>query len=624
MFLSKIWFVLVALLAGVALTAAFVAPRPADRRIEQLEGQRLDRAQYAAEQQLKTNARTWIDHVAKLARDAAISESLDSASRNAGEARMLHETVRNRLKTLVPDMAGTGLETVVAVDAKGRVVARLGDRESDWGESIGGLELVADALRGYLTDDVWGTGDKLRRMAAAPVLNKTRDKLVGAVYVGAETGKRLAEHWQKNLGMDIAILLKRQVVATTLSDADGAVTLGALPELIEQRKQEIADNKRTRAIALGEGKNRFLAVAAPFAGAAAEQDAYYVLLGKKEQASSPWALLSNTAAEDLAWRRFPWLGLLGALLLMLGMGLILQHHDVEAPLGRMRREVQRVAKGEIQKLEDTTFPGKFGGIARDINAALEHFTHAPSSTSRSDLSRKDLNQILDSGGPSDGKSFDVGGGTPGLAPPPAFIPPPPSPFGAPPPLGGAKPPAPPPGFSFERPAAGGVFPPAPPPAAPPPPPAAALAGGNSGPSARPPAQTLVGVGMSSLGGSPPAARVLPPAAGQARPPGGGGRTPSTELTPVVESRDGAGREPAIASDSALDPEEAHIREVFAEYVSVRKQCGESTAGLTVDKFRAKLAANREQLIAKYNCRTARFAVYVKDGKAAIKATPVRD
>jgi len=45
--------------------------------------------------------------------------------------------------------------------------------------------------------------------------------------------------------------------------------------------------------------------------------------------------------------------------------------------------------------------------------------------------------------------------------------------------------------------------------------------------------------------------------------------------------------------------------------------------VAADKFFAKLRSNREQLIAKYNCRSARFSVYVKDGKAAIKATPVR-
>jgi hypothetical protein len=74
----------------------------------------------------------------------------------------------------------------------------------------------------------------------------------------------------------------------------------------------------------------------------------------------------------------------------------------------------------------------------------------------------------------------------------------------------------------------------------------------------------------------------------------------------------------------VDPEEAHIREVFADYVSARRETGESIASLTLDKFRAKLEANRQQLVSKYHCRTARFSVYIKDGKAAIKATPVRE
>jgi hypothetical protein len=77
------------------------------------------------------------------------------------------------------------------------------------------------------------------------------------------------------------------------------------------------------------------------------------------------------------------------------------------------------------------------------------------------------------------------------------------------------------------------------------------------------------------------------------------------------------------TDGANLDEDAHIRSVFAEYVAARGRCGESIASLTLEKFRAKLEANKQQLIAKYGCRTARFSVYVKDGKAAIKATPVR-
>ena len=75
---------------------------------------------------------------------------------------------------------------------------------------------------------------------------------------------------------------------------------------------------------------------------------------------------------------------------------------------------------------------------------------------------------------------------------------------------------------------------------------------------------------------------------------------------------------------ALHPDEVHIRQVFDEYMAVRGQTGESTRGLTLDKFRERLDENRKAIVLKYNCRGARFAVYVKDGRAAIRATPLKD
>jgi hypothetical protein len=47
-------------------------------------------------------------------------------------------------------------------------------------------------------------------------------------------------------------------------------------------------------------------------------------------------------------------------------------------------------------------------------------------------------------------------------------------------------------------------------------------------------------------------------------------------------------------------------------------------GLSLEKFVAKLQSNREQLVAKHGCKSAQFTVYEKDGKAAIRAVPVRD
>ncbi|MBN9686932.1 MULTISPECIES: MXAN_5187 family protein [unclassified Corallococcus] len=78
-----------------------------------------------------------------------------------------------------------------------------------------------------------------------------------------------------------------------------------------------------------------------------------------------------------------------------------------------------------------------------------------------------------------------------------------------------------------------------------------------------------------------------------------------------------------AAAAALS-EEQHFQDVFREFVTTRERCGEQADGLTYDKFVQKLRKNKEQLVTKYACKTVRFQVYVKEGKAALKATPVKD
>jgi hypothetical protein len=81
--------------------------------------------------------------------------------------------------------------------------------------------------------------------------------------------------------------------------------------------------------------------------------------------------------------------------------------------------------------------------------------------------------------------------------------------------------------------------------------------------------------------------------------------------------------PSVGASGALD-EERHFQEVFKDFVATREKCNEPADGLTYDKFKAKLLKNKEQLVQKYACKSVRFQVYVKDGKAALKATPVKE
>jgi hypothetical protein len=111
--------------------------------------------------------------------------------------------------------------------------------------------------------------------------------------------------------------------------------------------------------------------------------------------------------------------------------------------------------------------------------------------------------------------------------------------------------------------------------------------------------------------APPQPSAPPPPRPSAPPPPFSARPP--KVTALEASAKGA-----------EDPDHGHFSQVFEEYLALRQRCGESVVGLSLEKFAAKLQSNRDQLISKHGCRTANFTVYEKDGKAAIRAVPVRE
>jgi hypothetical protein len=80
---------------------------------------------------------------------------------------------------------------------------------------------------------------------------------------------------------------------------------------------------------------------------------------------------------------------------------------------------------------------------------------------------------------------------------------------------------------------------------------------------------------------------------------------------------------AAAPATVAVDEEAHWQQVFQDFLRTRASCGETSDGLTYERFRVKLESNKAALAAKYACKTVKFQVYVKEGKAALKATPVK-
>jgi len=76
-------------------------------------------------------------------------------------------------------------------------------------------------------------------------------------------------------------------------------------------------------------------------------------------------------------------------------------------------------------------------------------------------------------------------------------------------------------------------------------------------------------------------------------------------------------------NAAVDPA-AEWHQVYEEFLRTKRECNEPTDGLTFEKFQQTLKKNRDALMQRHGCKRVKFSVYVKEGRASLKATPVRD
>ena len=76
----------------------------------------------------------------------------------------------------------------------------------------------------------------------------------------------------------------------------------------------------------------------------------------------------------------------------------------------------------------------------------------------------------------------------------------------------------------------------------------------------------------------------------------------------------------MGSRASLDPE---FRGLFDNYQAARRASGEATDKHTHAKFLERVLKNREEIIAKTGCKDVSFEVIIKEGKASLKATPIR-
>ncbi|MEP7053281.1 MAG: MXAN_5187 family protein [Pseudomonadota bacterium] len=84
----------------------------------------------------------------------------------------------------------------------------------------------------------------------------------------------------------------------------------------------------------------------------------------------------------------------------------------------------------------------------------------------------------------------------------------------------------------------------------------------------------------------------------------------------------SGRTTADAAAAPSQLEEWHA--VFNDFVGLKQQCGENTDGFSYEKFEQTLKKKNEELLTRHGAKRVKFSVYVKEGKAALKASPIME
>ena len=529
-------------------------------------------------------------------------------------------------------------------------------------KSIEGLPIVKDCLSGTMRDGMYELDGKLSQLAAVPITNAS-GKAIGCLMSSQALGKARLHVLSKNSGHDLALLLRKKVQATTLDKSVSAALAasskvgnfkfgtpsGKLPLLIDLKNKAYT----AHVISIPGGTDP-------------------VLLAVVQNRGDTLAPLQQ--AQMMIIYATGGLFVFGLLL-----GLILSGGGTNKEFERLRDSVRFMADGNGNIIDPENYSGSYRELARDLKRLAEAarpVTHpgalSSSSENISDVLGKpndldsdmgsissseagglDFESLLDDSGPSSQP--------PAPTQPPVSAPPQPSP--ASPglvPVSAAPTPSAPPmtgpagqkGPKVDMPGdlasffdegvqeemdqevtkdasylqVPGVS--SPPPAAPvapaPTPPAASNVSQSPAPfppnlddgenddmdeedsEYRPDATVIAQVPDELLKAAATASKDDAPMSSSSVPP------PPTTLP-----------KPPVARPTHMSPEESHFRDVFEDFIKTKKQCGESISGLTVEKFVDKLKKNSADLKSRYSCKSVTFQVYIKNGKAALKATPIK-
>jgi hypothetical protein len=580
MIASRFWIGVLGLALAFAVLVLELAVSMHDRLGTRLVSEGLLADSRVVSWYLKNAAREDAAQLIRFAANDAVARSLASASR-ASDPSDIDGATRRQLKATLSKIAAEmpkedAFDAVFAVTQSGEVIAHIGfDQAINSPEfELGGYPVVADALHGYVRDDTL-LFDRLYRVVARPVEFELGQLPAGAVVGAHLVDDGFAAELSERTGAAIAFYSSGRRQATgvpsglTHEGLDQIVT--DLPSLAQDT--DYTDKGRSGVHELAGGMS---VVYARLPGEAWQLGAGYAVARQGYQVGGLGGVLSQADTKDKeAVNRL----LIGAIALgAICIGLLLSVWEYNGPLNRFRRQVKALSSGGASRLSAEKLRAPYRQLGLDLNLAFDRVGRAGGEESPISIGFEQM--FGDAGSQPAMSAFGVPPSIPPVSPVPAD--------GAATATAVAAPPR-----RQPRSPAQDVAPPTP----------------VADPAAYPGA--FVGGTAVGIGAFPP--HVSTP-------------EPSYPGVPVMAGLDanGGGHPPGVHAgqngDAGVEPE---WTQVYQDFVRLKQDCGEAVDGFTFERFTQTLRKNRDTLMREHGVQHVQFSAYVKQGRAALKAKPVR-
>jgi hypothetical protein len=572
---SRLWYLVLGIAIGFLTFLLFVASSMFDRASKRTMSEGLAGDAQVVSWYIRDDARRRSSALINFALDPELSAALGKSSASDKVPADAKEKTKKLLKSVDDKLpADLKFTSLFAIDQNGRVVAYMGYDQASGIEDfeMGGYPVVADALHGWIRDDSWVLDGRIYRVVARPVEGDTSQPPAGAIVGARIVDDAYARELSKRTGAAVAFFAANTRVAAAAPEGFDTAQLDAITADLSGLAGDQAYKEKGRS-EVRVLRDNLGVVYSLIPGEAWELGAGFAVGRSANLVGSPAGFLAKSDDTDKHAAKLPFV--IGGALLAAVVGLLFSLLEHNKPLNTFKKEALRFSKGEVDQLAPSKFLGTYRQIASDINDGLDKLAAKGMGVRKA----ADLEQVL---GPIPAQPSMSAFSFPGADAPPEGS-----------------------GSYVIRPEFSGNH--------------------NLGKELS---------GSHNLGKGPPpprnrasseasASRPLPSAPAT---PFGPKAEKSGESRVEVEEPDATvvSKVPQDLLDASADGDDtADWPQVFEEFVRVKKANNEPAENLTFEKFQKTLRKHREALVAQHGCKKVKFTVYVKDNRAALKASPVK-